>query len=249
METINTMASAAAKAVWGDSQSREEPISGVQGNTAQGEPYDAGNMEPQKIQADAATPRVVPDGSNTDVHTNKTQTEIVGGTVASISEIDDAEREYTTKKSNQAGHAGGDSRDVTSHVNRSEVESSVSASGLDTPDPRPFQTTLGEHKTKTDTNIVKDDAKHYQLFQEASRDDVRNATEDHNAGERSTKATGLPAKGRRLDASESEAGNETGGLPQEDGHASLSREIHKDGHGGSGKRSLKERIKSKLQKH
>jgi hypothetical protein len=42
METINNIASAAAKAVWGEN--KEEPVSGKQGNVAAGEPYDAGNM-------------------------------------------------------------------------------------------------------------------------------------------------------------------------------------------------------------
>jgi len=46
METINNMALAASRAVWGpgETATKEEPISGVQGDTAKGEPYDAGNM-------------------------------------------------------------------------------------------------------------------------------------------------------------------------------------------------------------
>lgn len=48
METINSVASAAAKAVWGDNtqqqQHGDEPVSGKTGNTAKGEPYDAGNL-------------------------------------------------------------------------------------------------------------------------------------------------------------------------------------------------------------
>ena len=49
METINNVAAAAAKAVWGDNQSQnqksgEEPRSGETGNTNKGEPYDAGNL-------------------------------------------------------------------------------------------------------------------------------------------------------------------------------------------------------------
>jgi hypothetical protein len=44
METINNMASAAAKAVWGENQGTREPLSGAQGDVAKGEPYDAGNL-------------------------------------------------------------------------------------------------------------------------------------------------------------------------------------------------------------
>ena len=50
METINNAATAASRAIWGDSSANtntanaEEPISGQTGNTAAGEPYDAGNL-------------------------------------------------------------------------------------------------------------------------------------------------------------------------------------------------------------
>lgn len=46
METINQLASSAAKAVWGDSNAdaHKEPISGATGDVSKGEPYDAGNL-------------------------------------------------------------------------------------------------------------------------------------------------------------------------------------------------------------
>lgn len=44
METINNLASAATKAVWGESNTTQEPISGQTGDTSKGEPYDAGNI-------------------------------------------------------------------------------------------------------------------------------------------------------------------------------------------------------------
>lgn len=42
METINNIANAASKAIWG---THEEPVSGRMGNVAAGQPYDAGNIE------------------------------------------------------------------------------------------------------------------------------------------------------------------------------------------------------------
>ncbi|KAH7228880.1 hypothetical protein BKA60DRAFT_590011 [Fusarium oxysporum] len=46
METISNLTAAASKAVWGDNQTaNKEPVSGVQGDTKHGEPYDAGNLE------------------------------------------------------------------------------------------------------------------------------------------------------------------------------------------------------------
>jgi len=44
METINNLASAAVKAVWGEDESHQEPVSGKTGDVSKGEPYDAGNM-------------------------------------------------------------------------------------------------------------------------------------------------------------------------------------------------------------
>ncbi|RYP50248.1 hypothetical protein DL768_004185 [Monosporascus sp. mg162] len=61
METINSVAAAAAKAVWGENttqqQHGDEPVSGQTGNTAKGEPYDAGNLavdEPENKTTGAA---------------------------------------------------------------------------------------------------------------------------------------------------------------------------------------------------
>jgi hypothetical protein len=48
METVNNLASAASKAIWGDPSDTtetqtEEPLSGETGDTSAGEPYDKGN--------------------------------------------------------------------------------------------------------------------------------------------------------------------------------------------------------------
>lgn len=45
METINNLTATASKAIWGENETgNKEPISGVKGDTAHGEPYDAGNL-------------------------------------------------------------------------------------------------------------------------------------------------------------------------------------------------------------
>ncbi|KXX73152.1 hypothetical protein MMYC01_210206 [Madurella mycetomatis] len=44
METIHNITNAASKAIWGDTNPHEEPVSGKMGNVAAGEPYDAGNI-------------------------------------------------------------------------------------------------------------------------------------------------------------------------------------------------------------
>lgn len=50
------MAAAAAKAVWGDPQPAQEPVSGVQGDTSKGEPFDKGNIEGMMSQLGALVP-------------------------------------------------------------------------------------------------------------------------------------------------------------------------------------------------
>ncbi|KAK0710978.1 hypothetical protein B0H67DRAFT_492546 [Lasiosphaeris hirsuta] len=44
METINNIATAASKAIWGPDTAHQEPVSGKSGDVSKGEPYDAGNM-------------------------------------------------------------------------------------------------------------------------------------------------------------------------------------------------------------
>ena len=44
MDTFNKVTNAASKAIWGEGQSHEEPVSGKLGDVAAGEPYDAGNI-------------------------------------------------------------------------------------------------------------------------------------------------------------------------------------------------------------
>ncbi len=44
MNTMSIMADSFGKAVWGSSESKQEPQSGVSGDTSKGEPFDAGNM-------------------------------------------------------------------------------------------------------------------------------------------------------------------------------------------------------------
>ena len=55
MDTVNKVAKAATKAIWGET-SGEEPVSGQLGNVAAGEPYDAGNMGGELIPGSPKEP-------------------------------------------------------------------------------------------------------------------------------------------------------------------------------------------------
>lgn len=57
METITNAATAASRAIWGDTSatpqvdSGKEPIAGQTGDTSKGEPYDAGNIGSKYLQS------------------------------------------------------------------------------------------------------------------------------------------------------------------------------------------------------
>ncbi|KAK7403613.1 hypothetical protein QQX98_010625 [Neonectria punicea] len=72
METINSVAAAAAKAVWGEDTANKEPVSGVKGNVSKGEPYDAGNLDSvrqeqveQSLQGQQSEASAIPNNSET----------------------------------------------------------------------------------------------------------------------------------------------------------------------------------------
>lgn len=75
METVNSLTSAASRAIWGDpkknadSTQNEEPVSGETGDVSAGEPYDKGNTEPTSTPADtdSANPTI---SSTTDTNTS-----------------------------------------------------------------------------------------------------------------------------------------------------------------------------------
>ncbi|KAK4106108.1 hypothetical protein N658DRAFT_482042 [Parathielavia hyrcaniae] len=63
METINNIANAASKVIWGEGQankSGQEPISGKMGNVEAGEPYDAGNIGEPNGAGPSSLGRIVP---------------------------------------------------------------------------------------------------------------------------------------------------------------------------------------------
>ncbi|KAK1731185.1 hypothetical protein CaCOL14_009714 [Colletotrichum acutatum] len=75
METINNIAGAASKAIWGTNEANQEPVSGVKGNTNQGEPYDAGNIEDPSNKEKKAN---VADAHTTEPATGSTATTTTG---------------------------------------------------------------------------------------------------------------------------------------------------------------------------
>ncbi|KAM0449132.1 hypothetical protein ACHAO4_007794 [Trichoderma viride] len=81
LETLNNLASSAAKAVWGesnDAETHKEPISGATGDVSKGEPYDAGNLDPQAqskvesaLKGEEAAPSDLTDDQNYTLSSSK----------------------------------------------------------------------------------------------------------------------------------------------------------------------------------
>ncbi|KAI0393974.1 hypothetical protein F5Y17DRAFT_429932 [Xylariaceae sp. FL0594] len=116
METINNIAISAARAVWGDSPSTAEPVSGRTGDTSKGEPYDAGNMDPPsanavedethdhdydnennnyKLSSETSTPGQIPPSSNPPVD-------------GAVDETKDETKEVNTNQTSEDGRDAGD---------------------------------------------------------------------------------------------------------------------------------------------
>ncbi|KAK4661823.1 uncharacterized protein QC763_708020 [Podospora pseudopauciseta] len=72
METINTIKDAATKVIWGDPEAHKEPVSGRMGNTAAGEPYDAGNIESTSTALKTTNPNPEVEPINTPLKTENT---------------------------------------------------------------------------------------------------------------------------------------------------------------------------------
>ncbi|KAK4041084.1 hypothetical protein C8A01DRAFT_15128 [Parachaetomium inaequale] len=87
MDTVNKVAKAATKAIFGET-SGEEPVSGQMGNVAAGEPYDAGNMGDPKEAALAANKK--------DTETQNTETPATSAPTTAPSEPAAATRTTST---------------------------------------------------------------------------------------------------------------------------------------------------------
>lgn len=78
METLNNLAGAASKTIFGDGTEHKEPVSGVTGDVSKGEPYDAGNLDPADQskfdKSNPATPAHVTDDPVAAAHTSSEPT-------------------------------------------------------------------------------------------------------------------------------------------------------------------------------
>ncbi|UNI19678.1 hypothetical protein JDV02_005850 [Purpureocillium takamizusanense] len=267
METISSMATQAAKAVWGDGSENKEPLSGAQGDVSHGEPYDAGNLgnpEQQKIERklsgeDESAPANLSNDTKNDA-TTKTTTAATTSSSAypdssaltkPKSDSEPTDIEASTGKPSEVGSSAEEDGDPNTHV---------MGDG-----PKPLETVAREHggdagnngtTTATGGDSSSSSASHSKPGEEGSNEDG----ESKGTGEQYVKTTGFAADGGDFDATKPGAGREADRLLEEKGvHHDTPGSGAKDSSPSSGsndhhhhskdKPSLGERIKNKLHRH
>ncbi|KAK6952961.1 hypothetical protein Daesc_005258 [Daldinia eschscholtzii] len=187
METINNVASAAVKAVWGENkQNGPEPISGQTGDTSKGEPYDAGNIEDPSVQA---------------AKLNETNSSETNG--------------HTNGHSNS--HTNGETNGVvssTEHTKDAEFakETGVAAEAKDTPDNP--STELKSKSAPSDTTKAQNDVRSPE---DPKTNPKSAPTDVNDAGDGPNEAQKLDGPGPKpLDEVAREHGGDAGKMDQKD---------------------------------
>ncbi|GAO16449.1 hypothetical protein UVI_02048090 [Ustilaginoidea virens] len=247
------MAQTAAKAVWGDGTEHCEPVSGVQGNVAKGEPYDAGNMEPDASSTTASQLQEPNRAGDTSAASRKLESE--SATRASRPVV---------AEHHDANHAIADATTTTEESSGDHVGSPVdtdNAPSVMGDGPRPLETVAKENGGDAGNLVVVPEAESTSSSQDldggASNPDTRNKT-NKGTGEKYVKTSGLAADGGDFDATLPGAGREADRLLEEKGiqrgtgnnlKGSSSPGISHQDVDGKDKQSLKERLKDKLHIH
>ncbi|KAI3344005.1 hypothetical protein F4824DRAFT_30008 [Ustulina deusta] len=264
METINSMAVSAAKAVWGESNpSTEEPVSGRFGDTSKGEPYDAGNIEPTS----AHTGEVPSTNGTASGHGNGQATEYAKfakttGTAAESEITPDNPSSDLKAKSGPSDPSKeqGDTRSpedpktnpksAPTDVNDASDEGINKARELDGPGPKPVAEVAkengGDAGNDRTSSIDKESEENETKETKESEEDTN---KDSGTGEQYVRSSGLQADGGDFDATKPGAGQEADRLMEEKGIHSSDSPVDSSGSPTSGKKSLGQKIKDKLHRH
>jgi len=255
METINNMANAAAKVVWGDGDStaaKQEPVSGVQGDTSKGEPFDAGNTDSAK-HADPIPHDESKSTTGTSAPTETSHT--TGGQSDTPKPSEPTETSDTTSGQN-------DTRKPSDpNTNPEEAKQEISSGdNLKQPGPQPLERVAKEHGGDAGNNNPQGDSKEDSNSSEES-DEEEGGLQKHShgsgTGEQWVKSSGMKADGGDFDAAAPGAGKEADRLLEKKG---VKREIPQNksddkldsgvkGEELTAKPSLGDKIKAKLHSH
>lgn len=230
MEAITNLANTASKTIWGENDQKQgvEPVSGKQGDTSKGEPYDAGNIEP----TDPATNTT---SATTTAASNPTTTNPTATTHADTTSSTKTDGPNPAKVKDSSNMPG-DSTKAQNDTRSPEEEGTVSAEDLKKPGPRPVAELAKEHggdagavshgtskgsgmldgsdvpapKPEESTSSISspDVAKTEGTSPEADKTHDQKKKEEDGTGEQYVKSSGLKADGGDFDATKPGAGRE-----------------------------------------
>ncbi|EEU43305.1 uncharacterized protein NECHADRAFT_83909 [Fusarium vanettenii 77-13-4] len=266
METISNAAAAAAKAVWGENQPQKEPVSGVQGDTAKGEPYDAGNLDtPAQEKAEQNyNERTLGQEASAAPKTARVETpsgEAAAFGAQSKDARDTSAGQNDTRNPERVGLEKEKNTDLEDVDNTSEGNTAKLGEG---PGPRPVEVVAkelgGDAGRERPQEGSSEAPREIGSEGAAATSSSKSENQPDPARDEVVHATGFAADGGDFDATKPGAGREAERLMEEKGvhlgeepsssshsHKSHEKHSHDDKH--KDKPSLGERIKAKLHKH
>ncbi|KAI0971772.1 hypothetical protein F4678DRAFT_74593 [Xylaria arbuscula] len=245
METINNIASSAAKAVWGENKpSTDEPVSGRYGDTSKGEPYDAGNLEPISGNTGEAAPSNVASSnvasSDGTVDRNDTAERRVDSetredakfakTTGTATESNDTPDNPTAELKAESGPSDStkgqndtrspedpktNPKSAPTDVNDAPEEGVNEAQKPEGPGPKPVAEIAKANGGDAGNDRSSSEGKTSQ--DEQSKDVEEDKHESEGTGEQYVKSSGLQADGGDFDATNPGAGREADRLMEEKG--------------------------------
>ncbi|KAI2626684.1 hypothetical protein GGR54DRAFT_480704 [Hypoxylon sp. NC1633] len=228
METVNNMAAAAAKAVWGENKQTTEPVSGQTGNTAKGEPYDAGNIEDPKSHS--TTAETNGETTSTEDHTQAARFSKETGTATKADDTPDnpstdLKAASGPEDSSKAQNDVRDPEDPQTHPKSAPTDVNDAEDGpneaqkLDGPGPKPIDEVAREHGG--DAGNLKPGegkpAESAEAVDEEDEDGPKAKSKGEGTGEQYVKSSGLKADGGDFDATKPGAGREADRLMEAKG--------------------------------
>ncbi|KAL8365993.1 hypothetical protein RB595_004666 [Gaeumannomyces hyphopodioides] len=222
MDTINNIANAATKAIWGENPPKtdaaksssppppppnEEPISGVQGDTSKGEPFDAGNAPENTVAVTTTADKDAPgqDKPLSPAHAHGSS-KTPGDSTAHQSDT----RAPGDGQTSPSAAAEKDDVDNVKPLDQDSVKG---------PGPKPLDQVAKEHGGDAG-NAAHDDAadgKPQQPPGTPKEDEGVKQPESRGSGEKLVKASGLAADGGDFDAANPGAGREADRLLEQKG--------------------------------
>ncbi|KAF5963421.1 hypothetical protein FBULB1_13404 [Fusarium bulbicola] len=277
METISNLTAAASKAVWGDDQTtNREPVSGVQGDTKHGEPYDAGNLGTTSTLA-LETPQQEKVAQNFGSHDEEratglgheapvskpTETTNAASATPSVPtpnphSKDTSAGQNDTRDPAQADKGNKDLHDVDDTSEGTDVKLGEG------PGPQPIEKLAKEHGGDAGNAPVEGTShKPTEVGSEGATESSKSENQPHDPKEDEyVTASGFAADGGDFDASKPGAGREADRLMGQKGihlgesgssdHSKTESHSSDKHHGSDEKKdkpSIGERIKAKLHKH